>query len=310
MISKDNRKDCLLREKDRSAASETICPYLKHVDSVPTLTAEEELEAFRTIASVEDPSQRQAARAKVINANLRLVASIVRHYANHGLEMPDLIQEGTLGLMQAVDKFDYRKGYRFSTYATWWIRQAASRAIDEQSRTIRLPVHVAECYLSMCRVERRLAELLGRDPTVEEIASEMGITPRRARAIKDAAQSTVPLDMKVGGGDARLGDIMVDTRNVSPSSAAELALVREQVASALDSLGEREREVIGYRFGIADGNCRTLDEIGRIFNVTRERVRQIEGRALRALRRSARLRCLCGAEWGPVGFRPRGTTRL
>ena len=264
--------------------------YLRHVEDTPLLSEADEMETFRTIALTEDPAQRQAARTKVINANLRLVVSIVRRYANHGLEMPDLIQEGTLGLMQAVDKFDYRKGYRFSTYATWWIRQAASRAIDEQSRTIRLPVHVAECHLSMCRVERRLAELLGRDPTVEEVASEMGITPRRARAIKEAAQNPVPLDMKVGDGDARLGDVMVDTTNISPSNAAEMALVREQVASALDSLGEREREVIGYRFGLADGNCRTLDEIGRIFNVTRERVRQIEGRALRALRSSARLR--------------------
>ena len=269
--------------------------YLRHVEDTPLLSKEDEMEAFRTIALAEDPVQRQVARTKVINANLRLVASIVRRYVNHGLEMPDLIQEGTLGLMQAVEKFDYRKGCRFSTYATWWIRQAAARAIDEQSRTIRLPVHVAESHLSMCRVERRLAELLGRDPTVEEVASEMGITPRRARAIKEAAQSPVPLDMKVGDGDARLGDVMVDTTNVNPSNAAEAALVREQVASALDSLGEREREVIGYRFGLADGNCRTLDEIGRIFNVTRERVRQIEGHALRALRRSARLRCLCKA---------------
>ena len=266
--------------------------YLRHVEDTPLLSKEDEMEAFRTIALAEDPVQRQVARTKVINANLRLVASIVRRYVNHGLEMPDLIQEGALGLMQAVDKFDYRKGCRFSTYATWWIRQAAARAIDEQSRTIRLPVHIAESCLSLRRVEKRMEERLGRDPTEKEVADEMGMPIGRIRALREAALDTVSLDMKVGDGDASLGEVLVDAANASPARAAELAFVREEVISALDELDERERKVIGYRFGIMDGVRRTLDEIGRMFNVTRERVRQIEDRALRALRGSARLRCL------------------
>ena len=231
----------------------------------------------------------QDARTRVIEANLRLVVSIVKRYMNRGLSLLDLIQEGNTGLMKSVEKFEYRRGYKFSTYATWWIRQAATRAIADQSRTIRIPVHMVETIHKVVREQKRLLQRLGREPTESELGQACGMSAQEVLSVKRMAQRPVSLQSKVGDDDACYGDFIPDTTSVNPFQATEGHFLREQLKAVLETLGEREREVIDYRFGLSDGFSRTLEEVGQFFNVTRERVRQIEAKALRKLRHPRRI---------------------
>ena len=238
-------------------------------------------------------SAAQAARSRVVEANLRLVVSIVKRFMHYGLEFLDLIQEGNAGLVRAVERFDYRRGYRFSTYATWWIRQAVMRALADKGRTIRLPVHLVDRLQALRRVQKRLMQRLGRDPTEAEQAQELGVTSQRVRQLWNMAQQPISLQTNVGDEeDACFGDFVPDTTSLDPSAVTEQNLLHEQLMDVLRTLGPREREVVDYRFGLSDGHSRTLDEIGQMFNVTRERVRQIEAKALRALRQPRNLRYL------------------
>ncbi|MDN5319508.1 MAG: polymerase primary sigma factor [Thermovirga sp.] len=264
--------------------SDPVRMYLREIGKIPLLTPEEEVELAKRVEE-GDPE----AKAKLIEANLRLVVSIAKKYIGRGMLFLDLIQEGNLGLIRAVEKFDYRKGFKFSTYATWWIRQAITRAIADQARTIRIPVHMVETINKLIRVSRQLVQQLGREPTAEEIAAEMGIAPEKVEEIHRIAQEPVSLETPIGEEeDSELGDFLEDKDIPSPEEAAAQQLLREQLEEMLEELTDREREVLRLRFGLEDGHPYTLEEVGLRFGVTRERIRQIEAKALRKLRHPSR----------------------
>ena len=290
--------------------------YLKEIGKVPLLTAAEEIDlAMKIEAGVAATEKLEAAEAEgaepldrrerrrlsrieqvgldakqqLIEANLRLVVSIAKRYVGRGMLFLDLIQEGNLGLIRAVEKFDYTKGFKFSTYATWWIRQAITRAIADQARTIRIPVHMVETINKLVRIQRQLLQELGREPTPEEIAEEMDLTPERVREIQKISQEPVSLETPIGEEeDSQLGDFIEDNEAVVPPDAASFSMLQEQLSKVLDGLAERERKVISLRFGLEDGHPRTLEEVGREFGVTRERIRQIESKTLAKLRHPSR----------------------
>ena len=258
--------------------------YLKEIGKVPLLTPDEEVALAARMAEGDEEAKRRMAEA-----NLRLVVSIAKRYVGRGMLFLDLIQEGNLGLIKAVEKFDYTKGYKFSTYATWWIRQAITRAIADQARTIRIPVHMVETINKVIRVSRQLLQELGHDPSAEEIAEEMNIPADKVREILKIAQEPVSLETPIGEEeDSHLGDFIEDEGASEPSEAASFTLLKEQLMSVLDTLTPREKKVLELRFGIIDGRTRTLEEVGKEFNVTRERIRQIEAKALRKLRHPSR----------------------
>ena len=258
--------------------------YLKEIGKVPLLTAEEEIEIAKRLETGDEEAKK-----KLSEANLRLVVSIAKRYVGRGMLFLDLIQEGNLGLIKAVEKFDYRKGFKFSTYATWWIRQAITRAIADQARTIRIPVHMVETINKLIRVSRQLLQQYGREPTPEEIAKEMGISESKVREIIKIAQEPVSLETPIGEEeDSHLGDFIPDDDAPAPAEAASFALMKEQLLDVLDTLTPREEKVLRLRFGLDDGRQRTLEEVGKEFNVTRERIRQIEAKALRKRRRPSR----------------------
>ncbi|HHT72659.1 MAG TPA: RNA polymerase sigma factor RpoD [Firmicutes bacterium] len=258
--------------------------YLKEIGRVPLLTAEQEIEYAKRIEEGDEEAKRRLAEA-----NLRLVVSIAKRYVGRGMQLLDLIQEGNLGLIKAVEKFDYRKGFKFSTYATWWIRQAITRAIADQARTIRIPVHMVETINKLTRVSRQLLQELGRAPQPEEIAAEMDLPVERVREIMKIAQEPVSLETPIGEEeDSHLGDFIEDQDALAPAEAASFTMLREQLSSVLESLTPREQQVLRLRFGLDDGRTRTLEEVGQVFGVTRERIRQIEAKALRKLRHPSR----------------------
>ena len=269
---------------DTFSTDDPVRMYLKEIGKVPLLTPEEEQELARRMADGDEEAKRRMAEA-----NLRLVVSIAKRYVGRGMLFLDLIQEGNLGLIKAVDKFDYTKGYKFSTYATWWIRQAITRAIADQARTIRIPVHMVETINKVIRVSRQLLQELGHDPSAEEIAEEMGMPVDKVRDILKIAQEPVSLETPIGEEEySHLGDFIPDEDASEPSEAASFSLLREQLMTVLDTLTPREKKVLELRFGIVDGRTRTLEEVGKEFNVTRERIRQIEAKALRKLRHPSR----------------------
>ena len=261
--------------------------YLKEIGKVPLLTANEEIDIAKKM--LEGGPEAEIAKKKLAEANLRLVVSIAKRYVGRGMLFLDLIQEGNLGLIKAVEKFDYTKGFKFSTYATWWIRQAITRAIADQARTIRIPVHMVETINKLIRVSRQLLQEYGREPTPEEIAKEMGISENKVREIIKIAQEPVSLETPIGEEeDSHLGDFIPDDDAPAPAEAASFALMKEQLMEVLDTLTPREEKVLRLRFGLDDGQQRTLEEVGKVFNVTRERIRQIEAKALRKLRHPSR----------------------
>ncbi|MGP4061682.1 RNA polymerase sigma factor RpoD [Halobacillus litoralis] len=258
--------------------------YLKEIGRVNLLAAKDEISLAQRIESGDEEAKRDLAEA-----NLRLVVSIAKRYVGRGMLFLDLIQEGNMGLIKAVEKFDYRKGYKFSTYATWWIRQAITRAIADQARTIRIPVHMVETINKLIRVQRQLLQDLGREPTPEEIAQDMDLTPDKVREILKIAQEPVSLETPIGEeDDSHLGDFIEDQEATSPSDHAAYELLKEQLEDVLDTLTDREENVLRLRFGLDDGRTRTLEEVGKVFGVTRERIRQIEAKALRKLRHPSR----------------------
>ena len=265
--------------------------YLKEIGKVPLLSAEEEI-ALAQVMEEGGPAGENA-KKKLAEANLRLVVSIAKRYVGRGMLFLDLIQEGNLGLIKAVEKFDYRKGYKFSTYATWWIRQAITRAIADQARTIRIPVHMVETINKLVRVQRQLLQELGREPSPEESAKEMNMPVERVREILKISQEPVSLETPIGEEeDSHLGDFIQDENVPVPADAAAFTLLKEQLVEVLDTLTDREQKVLRLRFGLDDGRARTLEEVGKEFNVTRERIRQIEAKALRKLRHPSRSRKL------------------
>lgn len=270
--------------------------YLKEIGALKLLDSEEEIVLAKQVekgtlpdASDEDKAAAKTAKKELADRNLRLVVSIAKKYLGRGLQFLDLIQEGNLGLLKAVDKFDYTKGYKFSTYATWWIRQAITRAIADQARTIRVPVHMVETINKLNRISRQLLQEKGREATNEELARAMGVSVGKIREVKKIAQDPISLETPIGEKeDSHLGDFIEDHEAVAPDDAAGSILLREQIEELLQGLTERERQVLELRFGLKDGKTRTLEEVGRYFDVTRERIRQIEGKALQKLKKSAR----------------------
>ena len=298
----DDGEDILFSDEDDSAGEESdlldddlsvppgvkindpVRMYLKEIGRVPLLTAEEEVELAKRIEQGDEEAKRRLAEA-----NLRLVVSIAKRYVGRGMLFLDLIQEGNMGLIKAVEKFDYRKGYKFSTYATWWIRQAITRAIADQARTIRIPVHMVETIDKLIRVSRQLLQELGREPTPEEIAKEMNLSPEKVREIMKIAQEPVSLETPIGEeDDSHLGDFIPDDDIQAPADAAAYELLKEQLKEVLDTLSDREENVLRLRFGLDDGRTRTLEEVGKVFGVTRERIRQIEAKAMSKLRQPSR----------------------
>lgn len=266
------------------AVDDPVRMYLKEIGKVPLLSAEEEIELAKRMESGDE-----AAKKRLCEANLRLVVSIAKRYVGRGMLFLDLIQEGNLGLIKAVDKFDYTKGYKFSTYATWWIRQAITRSIADQARTIRIPVHMVETINKLIRVSRQLLQTYGREPSPEEIAVEMGISVEKVREIQKIAQEPVSLETPIGEEeDSHLGDFIPDEDVPAPAEAAAFSMLKEQLVEVLDTLTEREQKVLKLRFGLEDGRARTLEEVGKEFDVTRERIRQIEAKSLRKLRHPSR----------------------
>ena len=258
--------------------------YLKEIGNVPLLSTEEEIELAKRVEEGDE-----AAKKKLTEANLRLVVSIAKKYVGRGMPVLDLIQEGNMGLMKAVDKFDYSKGYKFSTYATWWIRQAITRGIADTGRTIRVPVHMVETINKTLRMTRTLLQELGREPTPEEVADRLNVPVSRVREVLKISRDPVSLDTPIGEeDDSHLGDFIEDDSALSPADSAAFSMLREELNTALESLTDRERQVVELRFGLRDGRARTLEEVGREFNVTRERIRQIEAKALRKLRHPSR----------------------
>ncbi|WP_282749608.1 RNA polymerase sigma factor RpoD [Emergencia timonensis] len=266
------------------AVDDPVRMYLKEIGKVPLLSADEEILLAQKMEAGDEEAKK-----KLCEANLRLVVSIAKRYVGRGMLFLDLIQEGNLGLIKAVDKFDYRKGYKFSTYATWWIRQAITRSIADQARTIRIPVHMVETINKLIRVSRQLLQTYGREPTPEEIAKEMGISVDKVREIQKIAQEPVSLETPIGEEeDSHLGDFIPDDDVPAPAEAAAFSMLKEQLVEVLDTLTEREQKVLKLRFGLEDGRSRTLEEVGKEFDVTRERIRQIEAKALRKLKHPSR----------------------
>jgi RNA polymerase primary sigma factor len=287
------------------ALDDPVRMYLKEIGRVPLLSMEDEKNLAMAIEAGERELARngsgvneivvrgEEAKRRLTEANLRLVVSIAKKYVGRGMLFLDLIQEGNLGLIRAVEKFDYRKGYKFSTYATWWIRQAITRALADQARTIRIPVHMVETINRLIKVSRQLLQELGRDPSVEEIATEMGLTPEKVREVIKISQEPISLETPIGEEeDSHLGDFIEDQEAVAPAEAASVMLLKEKMADVLKNLTERERKVLVLRFGLEDGHQRTLEEVGQEFGVTRERIRQIEAKALRKLRHPSRGKAL------------------
>ncbi len=273
---------------DSVSIEDPVRMYLKEIGKVPLLTAEEEIELAKRMEIGDEEAKK-----KLAEANLRLVVSIAKRYVGRGMLFLDLIQEGNLGLIKAVEKFDYRKGFKFSTYATWWIRQAITRAIADQARTIRIPVHMVETINKLIRVSRQLLQELGREPTPDEIAESMNMPVERVREILKISQEPVSLETPIGEEeDSHLGDFIQDDQVPVPADAAAFTLLKEQLEEVLETLTEREQKVLRLRFGLDDGRARTLEEVGKVFNVTRERIRQIEAKALRKLRHPSRSRKL------------------
>ena len=284
----DDEDDAEVPAVESVAIDDPVKVYLKEIGRVPLLSPEEEIDLAIRISEGDE-----SAKKRLSEANLRLVVSIAKRYLGRGMQFLDLIQEGNLGLIKAVEKFDYTKGYKFSTYATWWIRQAITRAIADQARTIRIPVHMVETINKLIRVSRQLLQELGREPTPEEIAEEMSMPVERVREILKISQEPVSLETPIGEEeDSHLGDFIQDDNVPVPADAAAFSLLKEQLNEVLGTLTEREQKVLRLRFGLDDGRARTLEEVGKEFNVTRERIRQIEAKALRKLRHPSRSRKL------------------
>ena len=297
LIESDDDEDVLIEEVEAEAekveevdvlegvsTEDPVRMYLKEIGTVPLLTSEQEVELARRVEAGDEEAKKA-----LTEANLRLVVSIAKKYVGRGMPFLDLIQEGNMGLMKAVDKFDYTKGYKFSTYATWWIRQAITRGIADTGRTIRVPVHMVETINKTLRMTRQLLQELGREPTPEEVAERLSVPVSRVREVLKISRDPVSLDTPIGEeDDSHLGDFIEDDTALSPADSATFSMLREELANALESLTERERQVVKLRFGLEDGRARTLEEVGREFNVTRERIRQIEAKALRKLRHPSR----------------------
>lgn len=282
-------------EQEGLAIDDPVRMYLKEIGRVPLLTAERERELAEIMTSDASDAQKEAAKNELVESNLRLVVSIAKRYVGKGMFFLDLIQEGNLGLMKAVDKYDYSKGYKFSTYATWWIRQAITRAIADQARTIRIPVHMVETIHKVSRCSRQMLQELGREATPDEIGEKMGMSAEKVREIMKIAQDPVSLETPIGEEeDSHLGDFIPDEDTPAPSDAAATTILREVIEKALHTLTPREEHVIKLRFGLYDGRSRTLEEVGKEFDITRERIRQIEAKALRKLRHPSRARHLRG----------------